>query len=373
MKILLVSVVDINRFPPIRTLLQNMLRNGHQVCVISNGTISPDEFPGDLEYIQLFENTSVGPKYQILLDFFRKRRMLRKLVRKLAPSYDVVWTTTDTAVREVGGALGNAKHVMQLMELIEWLPWIPQTKTPKYPIAAAARKAVAVVVPEYNRAHIQKAWWQLQDLPFILPNKPNLVTDFSLSNEEELLFSQLKAEKRKIVLYQGVLYSDRNIAAFARAFQEVSDEYCFCVMSRDGEERRALCKEYPHITWIPFVNPPNHLAFTSLAHIGLTPYLGGTTFKHYSVLNALYCAPNKTFEYAAFKVPMLGTDVPGLDGLFRQYRIGVCCKDFEVSSILSALREIESHHSEFSENCRNYFDSVDLEAILNQILTKVIV
>lgn len=371
MKILLVSVVDINNFPPIRTLLQNLLLKKHHVCALSSGSIKADEFTGDLKYIQLpLDNT--GPFYSILKKYYQKRRILRKFFNELVSDYDVVWTATDTTVREIGSALKATTHVMQLMELIEWLPRLPMTKHPRFPIAQYARKAASVVVPEYNRAHIQKAWWQLEDLPFVLPNKPNPVTRFELSGEEERLLSQLKKEKRKIVLYQGVLYSDRNIEAFAKAFQSVSDEYCFCIMTRDSEERRALCEEYPHITWIPFVRPPNHLAFTALAYIGLTPYLGGTSFKHYSVLNALYCAPNKTFEYAAAKVPMLGTDVPGLSGLFRQYRIGACCEDFQVNSILNALNEIESNHGEFSENCKHYYDSVSYSEILDTILTKAI-
>lgn len=369
MRILLVSVIDINRFPPIRTLLQNLLQQNHHVCALSSGSINPKEFPGDLKYIQLpFD--SEGSILSLARRFFSKRRMLRKLFAKLVSDYDIVWTTTDTTVREIGRALKSTTHVMQLMELIEWLPHLPMTKYPRFPIAQYARKAASVVVPEYNRAHIQKAWWQLDDLPFVLPNKPNPVTHFELSEEEERLLSQLKQEKRKIVLYQGVLYSDRNIEAFAKVFQSVNDEYCFCLMTRDGEERRALCKEYPAITWIPFVKPPNHLAFTALAYIGLTPYLGGTAFKHYSVLNALYCAPNKTFEYAAFKVPMLGTDVPGLSGLFQQHRIGACCTDFEQESIIRALNEIESNHSEFSENCLSYYNSINLLKILDAVLEK---
>lgn len=35
-----------------------------------------------------------------------------------------------------------------------------------------ARRASRVVVPEYNRAHIQQAYWNLPRLPKVLPNKP---------------------------------------------------------------------------------------------------------------------------------------------------------------------------------------------------------
>ena len=32
----------------------------------------------------------------------------------------------------------------------------------------------------------------------------------------------------------------------------------------------------------------------------------------FTILNALYCAPNKIYEYAGCNIPMIGTDVLGL-------------------------------------------------------------
>ena len=77
------------------------------------------------------------------------------------------------------------------MELIEDIPRYPLEIIPVIPawiyklvplhMKRYAEKAYKVVVAEYNRAHIQKAWWSLKRLPEIWPNK--LVDDYIEINE----------------------------------------------------------------------------------------------------------------------------------------------------------------------------------------------
>ncbi len=103
---------------------------------------------------------------------FENRKLIRKWVKKEMKNNDIIWTTTDATVREIGPDLLNYKHVMQLMELVEYVPkfpLIPKKNLFKFNITKYAHHAWKIVVPEINRAYIQKVWWDLEKTPKILP------------------------------------------------------------------------------------------------------------------------------------------------------------------------------------------------------------
>ena len=102
-------------------------------------------------------------------------------------------------------------------------------------------------------------------------------------------------------------------------------------------------------------------------YIGLTPYVPTASILH-PKLNALYCAPNKIYEYSAFGVPMLGTDVIGLLRPFEQYRIGKCIKNMDSKSILDGIEYIDSNHEEMSQNAKEFFEKDNLDKIVLDIL-----
>ena len=103
---------------------------------------------------------------------FENRKLIRKWVKKEMKNNDIIWTTTDATVREIGPDLLNYKHVMQLMELVEYVPkfpLIPKKNLFKFNITKYAHHSWKIVVPEINRAYIQKVWWDLEKTPKILP------------------------------------------------------------------------------------------------------------------------------------------------------------------------------------------------------------
>ncbi len=118
-----------------------------------------------------------------------------------------------------------------------------------------------------------------------------------------------------------------------------------------------------------FVNPPHHLNFLKYARIALLPYspesISGYKF---NILNALYCAPNKIFEYSGCKVPMIGTNVLGLKVPFEKYGIGVCCSDLKVETIMDAIKKVDINHDKMVKNSQIFFDSISIDNIVNNIL-----
>ena len=67
---------------------------------------------------------------------------------------------------------------------------------------------------------------------------------------------------------------------------------------------------------------------------------------------------------------MLGTDVPGLRQPFEKYNIGICKSKLDIDSIKDGILEIEKKYQIMSENCKLYYSSVNLDKIVNEILTK---
>lgn len=368
MRVLVVHNAELSHFPPVLNLLQCLSDLGNEVVLLckDHDDIVKDLKIPRLKHVPIPSAEDCG-KLKKIIKYVQRKGYIKNKVKELMENCDIIWTTTDGTVREIGDLLLDYPHIMQLMELIEYMPKFPGISYLHFNIEKYARKAVKVVVPEYNRAHIQKTWWGLNETPIVLPNKsysiPNLV---SIPEDLKNIIMMMKNEKRKILLYQGVFFKDRDLDIIAEATEALSDKYCLYIMGRETDYSKDLMNRYPNIVKIPFLNPPKHLYITSYAHVGLMPYVAKKTF-YFSILNALYCAPNKIFEYAGCGLPMLGSQVPGIELPFARYNIGRCYEN-NVESIKKELKYIDEHYDEMKKNCLNYYDSISLKNIVGEIL-----
>ena len=380
MKILIVHAQRLDNYPPVYNLIKNLLAHKHQVRLISCGTekINEKEKYNGLECIpikhsEIFSiNVSTLNKKNLLqktVYYLLFRKEFRNTFLRYRDDCDIIWNTMSDTYSLVGDLLGGRKFIMQLMELEYDFPKYPKQKLIKVNLKKYAHKALKVVVPEYNRAHIYKAWWNLLELPSVLPNKPYELKATGLSSEDQKMLETVKNEKRKIILYQGVFTCDRDLTEYIKAAQILKDKYVFYMMGRNNKNLEELRIKYPEANYLGFVAPPNHLIFTQYAYIGLLPYQPPVKEVHnQSILNAVYCAPNKIFEYAAFGLPMIGPDLPGLYYAFNEYNIGRCVKHVKADEIVIAIKYIEQHHDAMSHNCKAFYDSVDLDEIVENIL-----
>ena len=280
---------------------------------------------------------------------------------------DLLWTTTDLTVREIGKDLLKYKHVMQLMELIEDIPLFPYQNLFKSNLKKYARVAYAVVVPEYNRAHILQTWWGLEKTPYILPNKQSYHTEIN-SNDTDLDETIKLLSGKKVILYQGVFKRERPLEIFAQLSEHLSEDYLVCFMGQSNEYILDIKKRYPRLVLIPFVNPPSHLKITQIAYIGLLPYLPSSEKgQHYSVLNSLYSAPNKLYEYAKFGIPMLGTKVPGVEVPLMMNNIGVA-SNLSINSLIDSIDILEKNYTSYSANAKKFYKKLDLQSIVKEII-----
>lgn len=372
MEIYICQLENLNMYPPTISLIHNLLRNGHRITLISLNI--PDKIVRRYEDLKVkVVNIETKNLYFKLFNKIYTKRLVSQKIIETCPPQSILWTTTDYTAATIRGILWRYKHVMQLMELIEDFP-ISKRLSTKANLAKHARQARCVVVPEYNRAHIQQAWWKLQELPFLLPNKPDwhpkikkMPLSKTIPTKAQDLLKRLS--NKKIILYQGGFGADRRLDVIAEAVKLLGSDYCLLLMGLHCEMVQHLTDHYPGIVHhIDYIAPPDHLYVTSYAHIGVLAYVADKPCIHYSLLNALYCAPNKIYEYAGFGLPMVGNDIPGLKATIEAHHMGVCASDMTPQAFVGAFLQVESRYDELSRNSSEFYNTMDMDKRVEDII-----
>ena len=374
MKHIIIQIESVMKYPPTLSLL-NILRGfGHDVILC---TSSIDEKVKALcleKGIQL-RNTgyAYSPKNSAIEKMIKIPLIKRGIKRVLEEGYDqetVVWVMTSISLKYLGSILNNKRYIMYMFELSQEIRYYPGLSFLKVNLEKLFQGASAVIECEYNRAHIAKAWFGLQKLPFIVPNKPYMDRlDTKMSIGDKHCADVIEGIKnRTIIIYQGIIDLERPLEPFIDAIADLGDEYALVIMSSDVEKIKHKAKKNTYL--LPFVTPPGHLEITSWANIGILTYLpvrGETT----SPLNAVYCAPNKIFEYAMFGIPMIGNDIPGLTTEFTKDGIGVSFENFCKEDIIVAIRKIMSNYDYYKRNSYEYYLKTDNIETFRKILQEV--
>ena len=355
--------------PPAINAIQIQADLGNEITVLSyNVNELSDKIRQRITIVDLGKRCNPKVKYKKYYMRLKKRKEIRKYIAQNYKNYDLLWITSEIGVREVGSLLLKTKYVMQLMEMVNYVPQFGNSNVFKFDIKKYAQSAFRVVVPEENRAHIIRAKWELDEIPSVLPNKPyDLSLDFELSEKARHIVDIVKKEKRKIILYQGGFTKDRRFEEFAEAVDFLGDDYVFYLMGFQNEYCKEILRKYPNVVYLGALNPPEHLVVAQYAHIGVLTYIPVKT-AFYSELNALYCAPNKIYEYALCELPMIGTNVLGLKYPFEKYNIGKCCEKLTSKDICKTIKEIEKEYEIIKGNCKVFYQSIDLDIIMKGIL-----
>ena len=176
---------------------------------------------------------------------------------------------------------------------------------------------------------------------------------------------------KRVILYQGVFLScERRLEEFCEAVRSMPSEYVLVAMGRGSDYYDDLRSRYAseRVLFVPFIRPPHHLQVTRLASIGVLSYFPDPSSLA-AVINPLYCAPNKIFEYARYGVPMISNDIPGLYYLFMQYGCGeVVPSPMSPAAIRHTIEHIYDHYDRYSACAKAYYNSVDIKRLINEVL-----
>lgn len=365
--------------PPVMALLLTLKQMNYNVIYVGVPSVAGEAFlkENSIRYAlmpyydsRLYINKTLVQKIthrlQRLFSFFKKRKWIRQKLLELEIEYGeyILWHSEVLSAALIGDwASRFKKRLITIYELADfngrW--WIGFT-------LGRLLKEARMVVPEYNRAHIMKEYFRLKELPFVLPNKPvshPRTRNLPLPTKEiQEVFNEIGG--RPVFLYQGVWNEDRaDVAKVLETIAKYRPNYCVVTMPECDAVKELSCK-YSNVFYVPYLSPPHHLSVTSHATVGIAIYnaAGNRLLQR---LGAVYCAPNKIYEYAGFGIPTLGNNLPGLKYTIEQCNAGVCCEMNE-ESIIEAVDNLIQNIALYSEGAYQYYDQVDVERIVVAIL-----
>lgn len=374
-KLIVVHVGDVLKCPPALNVLRLSVAAGLETSLVT----TPDHEMGEyaLSIPDKVKTIVIGASYRAAGSMLSKALGLKKTKRMLLDAIDdeyddkgsIVWIVSDLTIKHLGDSVKRYRYVLHIMELTEELYYSKKIKTLKLDASDLGNKALAVVVPNESRAYITQAWWKLETLPLVLPNKPvgsiEMPRNADIANEECRGLVASLSEK-KIILYQGITHKERPLLPFFEAVRILGDPYVFATMGASDPLPWINDEQYVHF---PFVQPPEHLEITSHAYIGVLSYF--PVEAQYSILNAVFCAPNKSFEYSRFGVPMISNDNFELNLIFEKYDCGISVKAFKPNEIAAAIKRVDESYSTYSAGAMNYFRSVNMNETFTDVLDAI--
>lgn len=374
MKHIIIQIESIMKYPPTISLMRILKDLGHEVILLTSEISSNVEsFCKEVNAELVNVGYSYSSKNNPFLKLLKIPLINRGVKKAINCRYDdntLIWIMTSISLKYIGNALNEKRYIMYMYELSQEIRYYAALPFPKLNLNKLFNNAVATIECEYNRAFIAQAWFGLEKLPFVIPNKPYLENISSIREKRQVIqdehCSKLieKIKEKKIVLYQGIIDKERPLEQFARAIEKLGDDYAFVVMSSNGD----MLKYKGRNTYIlPFVTPPHHLEITSWAYIGILIYVpvrGATT----SPLNAIYCAPNKIYEYSMFGVPMIGNEIPGLINPLEFNGAGTCFAEMTIEQIVNAVKKIDASYEVYKQHSYTLFDSIDTKNMIESVI-----
>lgn len=381
-KIHIIMKHNLVSYPPMQSLLVAMRELGKEVVFV--GQCSDSNQKSYYEEMGVsFEPIIYTPYTQPYKILYEQKRYGKKISQYLKKSYsktsDIIWFEYSDLSYFMHSILKDTDYLIHFYEFFNIkMSWKYQLMYPSYNMVKFVQRAKAVIHCEYNRAHITRGLCGLKELPFVLPNKPYPDNRDAYPVPVEVMATvnnlKEKLKGRKVVLYQGVFESsERRLEDFCEAIQCLPMDYVLVAMGggTDYYDDLKLRYESDKIIFVPFIKSPYHLLVTQLADVGILSYFPLNS-SYAGVLNPLYCAPNKIFEYSKYGIPMLSNDLPGLKVIYDEFHCGqIVPYPITSEAIKNTLLNILEHHENFSEGSRRFYDSVDFKAIVSRILQRL--
>lgn len=373
---------DLVKYPPMQSLLYALSEHDLELYLVG---VCSDPKTRDIfkkrgvSFINIDGSLTGGQISRI-----RQQRKYRNALLKMMKNYsiskmDLLWFEYSYAVHMLAKELMQYRYVAHFYEFVnENLSWKYKFLYPWFSMKKYLQGAAAVIHCEYNRAIITKGLYELSIMPYVLPNKPyfeeSIFNDVPQDIQQRLDDFNARTKNKKIILYQGVFESnERRLEEFCQAIEDLPREYVFVAMGSGGDYYRSLKEKYEsnRCLFVPFIRPPYHLLVTQRASIGvLTYYPLNSSFA--GVINPLYCAPNKVFEFSKYGIPMIANDIPGLKYIFEGYQCGkVVTYPITPAKIASTISSISEDEERLKDGSLNYYDSVNFSKIVKSIINDI--
>lgn len=368
---ILVFEHDILKYPPILSIIDFLFSENQKVILL--GYCIDDKFLKYFrekggEYFNLIENDTSSGKIVKILRYKRFQKKVKEKVFSFDVSTTKVWLFGEQCswmLHDIPFTFDCNIYLFETSSLTVSFKY--RLIAPKINYKQTLKAASNVICCEYNRAHLTRSLFNLDKLPVVIPNKPFSVNE-KLNSElpTEILN---KIEGKKMILYQGVFnYPERKLDEFCESINYLPDDFIICLMGSENPYKQKLQATYEsnRVLFLPYMSAPSHLLVTRLAYIGILVYNGdGSDIK--KILNTLYCAPNKVFEYSKYSIPMISNDIPALQNIFQNFKNGICIEKLDPQQIAEEIVRISMNYNIYANNSKEFYDSIDLIELYKKV------
>ena len=287
------------------------------------------------------------------------RKALLHYFKQIDKNNSILWFGNAESILPMSGTLKGWDYVVSFLELLD------RHKQRLRVLGPIARNAQVVTTCEETRSYLMQNWFNLNEIPYTIPNKPYNVP---YHKEEKPTTESGKhimevTNGNRFIIYQGIFQNPEYMSALAEVLNDHYQDMYLVLMGIDKYHIVNTIKMiHKNTIAVDYIPAPQHLQVTSNAYIGVLYYKPDE-------LNKVFCAPNKIFEYSYFGLPIIGNNIPGLFNTIGRANAGVCI-DFSYDSVLKALQYIEENYDEMSRNAVNFYHSVDNVATIKKIAQK---
>lgn len=314
-----------------------------------------------IKHFTLKSDRDNSNKIQSIFTLLKYTKEIKKIIKSINKD-DILWFGNCESVLTIGKQLKGRKFVLSVLELYE-----TNTIYGKF-LTKHINSALAVLCCEKHRAEIMRVWYKMDKTPYILPNKPyNNDNELNEKNLPEDVIDRIEKIKGKnVLLYQGILTPDRPLDVFAQAVGELNDDnIVFAVMGKASEEVKSkILSVCPNTEFLGYVPSPQHLLVSKYAKIGIANY-------DYSLLNNVFCAPNKIYEYSKFGIPMIVSKNLSLVETVGDEGAGECVDFNDIKQIKSSIIKILKNHDKYSDNAKKFYLKADNYQVMETIVDRL--
>lgn len=350
----------LDRYPPSIAQICTLRDMGVEVAVLTTGCDAPArelmaEKGVSCRYFDILEYPN--KKLQKVMNFFNYRRAIRSFLREFWTENSVLWLGTEQTAIKMWPFVRNIHPcILSALEFYEY-EWYQQG------MKKIAPKVDVLTACEPTRAQYMVDWWGLPRRPYVLRNKPyGAIPPRGSGSTLELREAIQKIRGKKVLLYQGGIFPERDLTLLAKALAAGDSGYYLVLagyLYEDGD-LDALYRIYDKTIYLGYFPAPSHLELTPYATAAVTYYRG-------DCINTRYCAPNKIYEYAGCGVPMLCNDLPGLAETVGKAGAGECVDFADSEAVLAALKRIDENRESYCRAALDFYKNTDNGEAMAQI------
>ncbi len=366
MKIIYILKKGLQVFPPCLTQVLAIDDMGIPIVVFHGKNsiyINKELDRRGIQHYTLKNDKDNNSKIDRIINFYDISREINGIVSSERVDSNVLFWfgNVESAIAVKKTLLERIKFAISVLELYEEGIYIEKQ------LKKIISKAQFLVACEPHRAEIMRVRYKLNRTPYIMPNKPyDCDYDEELSDLVSVAIKKLEEHKNNIkLIYQGVVQKNRPLEQISKALSFFDNENLyFVVMGKcDKEYMDKLLSIYPRTLFLGYIPAPEHLTITKLCDVGIANY-------DFSILNTIFCAPNKIYEYSKYGIPILATNNTSLRETVGQYKAGECVDFSDYRSIEAGLRRVLDQYSYYKKNALEFYNSVNINSILGEIVKK---